>query len=113
MQSTLPCSFPECGRPRHSRDLCDAHRTQLRRGGNLRPVMDRTSPLSVRFEREIDRSGDCWEWTGSRTAAGYGRIGTDGREVYAHVFAYESARGPVPAGMVVDHKWPEPRLCPS
>ena len=104
MQSTLTCSFPGCGRPRHARDLCNSHRMQTRRGSELRALADRTAPLRARFEQNVDKSGECWEWAGSKTAAGYGRIGHRGRDIYAHVLAFEFAGGHVPPGMVVDHK---------
>lgn len=44
--------------------------------------------------------GACIEWTGPRQpGAGYGRRGN----VYAHRIAFELARGPIPAGLVIDH----------
>ena len=42
----------------------------------------------------------CIEWPGARTPTGYGRSGRDG---YAHREAYERAKGPIPAGLEIDH----------
>ena len=48
--------------------------------------------------------GECIEWTGARSAAGYGRLGTK----YAHRVAYEKAHGPIARGMVVRHRCDNP-----
>jgi len=49
------------------------------------------------------RVGECWEWTRSRTTAGYGDFWLDGAHLYAHRMAYEDANGPIPAGYEIDH----------
>lgn len=49
---------------------------------------------------------ECWLWQASLcaiAAGGYGRIYVDGRLVMAHRFAYEAFRGPIPAGLHIDH----------
>lgn len=51
--------------------------------------------LRQRFESKIDRSGDCHLWKGSRTAAGYGRIGANTESLYAHRLSYALNIGPV------------------
>ena len=43
----------------------------------------------------------CWEYTGPRNpVSGYG---TFGRRAYAHQYAYEYFKGPIPVGMEPDH----------
>jgi hypothetical protein len=53
--------------------------------------------------------GDCWKWTGSLGANGYGHFKNKGRDYAAHRFSYELHVGPVPPGMFVchrcDHRW--------
>ncbi|MEU5302229.1 HNH endonuclease signature motif containing protein [Streptomyces noursei] len=57
-----------------------------------------------RFLAKIrDAEGGCWEWTGGRTSDGYGTFWLDGRQQYAHRVAYETLRGPIPDGLVIDH----------
>lgn len=51
------------------------------------------------FWTRVDKSGECWIWTGALTNNGYGRhSGT-----VAHRVSYELANGPIPEGMTVDH----------
>ena len=44
----------------------------------------------------------CWEWTGSRTALGYGRFKFFGTTLYAHRMAYYISHGTLPDGEI-DH----------
>jgi len=61
------------------------------------------NPL-IRFFQKVELSLDsCWEWKGTLTKGGYGHFWLDGREVYAHRFAYELVQGPIPEGMELDH----------
>ena len=61
-------------------------------------------PLSVRLWAKVDKSGDCWIWTGCRIRHGYGRISGPGRKpLLAHRVAYELTYGPIPDGLELDH----------
>lgn len=66
-----------------------------------------TRPLAERFWEKVDKSGDCWLWTGRPDGRmGYGRIreGVAGSAtLLAHRVAWELAFGPVPAGLDVCH----------
>lgn len=43
-------------------------------------------------------------WTGAKNSTGYGTFGAgDGVTVMAHRWAYQDARGDIPAGMDLDH----------
>jgi hypothetical protein len=51
--------------------------------------------------------GPCWVWTRGCKSGGYGifRVGTANRDVVlAHRFAYTVTVGPIPAGLVLDHR---------
>lgn len=56
------------------------------------------------FDARIDKSGDCWVWTGPLNRYGYGifNFGARGRKL-AHRVSYELAFGPMPDGLVGDH----------
>lgn len=61
-------------------------------------------PLEQRFWEKVRKSDGCWEWTGSRTTAGYGNIRVaDGEWDYAHRIVYRWLVGPIRDGMVIDH----------
>jgi hypothetical protein len=51
----------------------------------------------------IERHGECWEWTLSTQRNGYGQISHNGKRIQAHRYAYQLRFGPVPEGLVLDH----------
>jgi hypothetical protein len=59
--------------------------------------------VPFRFWPKVDKSGECWEWTGEVGRQGYGRFRLDGRRQYAHRVAYELVKGPILADMMLDH----------
>jgi hypothetical protein len=78
-------------------------------GGRMptRPICitcHRSQPLAVRFWRYVNRSGDCWLWTGA-TNGKYGKIGRGKNlgTVGAHRAAWEIHFGPIPEGIYVCH----------
>lgn len=60
------------------------------------------TPLE-RFWAKVDRTPDCWLWTGGKKAAGYGQFAVHGHKVIAHRFAYATFVGPIPDGYEIDH----------
>lgn len=53
-----------------------------------------------------DGPGGCWLWTGLRNSVtGYGILvwGKSRSSSYAHRVSYEMAKGPIPAGLTIDH----------
>ena len=69
----------------------------------------RGASLDVRFWMRVKRSlgGGCWEWLGSKTDRGYGRIKHHGRELRAHALSYEINVGRV-GRMIVCHSCDNP-----
>jgi hypothetical protein len=67
----------------------------------------RPFPREDLFWRHVDKSGSCWEWTGSKSIYGYGVVTRQTNHVVrhfmAHRVAYEMAKGPMPPGLVTDH----------
>lgn len=62
--------------------------------------------LPDRFWRKVDKSGECWLWTGAGTRptdAGYGFFSTGTRLELAHRLAWADRFGPVPPGLELDH----------
>lgn len=61
--------------------------------------------IEDRFWSKVERSDDCWTWTGAKTRRnnGYGRFRFNGDLYVAHRVAYELLRGPIADGLVIDH----------
>ena len=64
--------------------------------------------LSERFWGRINKSGECWEWTGCKTTAGYGSVWNGEKMEYAHRIAYRIENGPFPDEMLVCHHCDNP-----
>lgn len=57
------------------------------------------------FWTKVDKSGDCWLWTGSHFASGYGSVATKGHaHLRAHRVSWELTHGPIGAGVEVCHR---------
>ncbi|MEZ6084265.1 MAG: HNH endonuclease signature motif containing protein [Phycisphaerae bacterium] len=70
------------------------------------------SPKIAAWHREllidkVDRSGQCWLWTGLCNADGYGVTTVDHQQVLAHRLSYILKKGDIPEGLVVRH------ICPG
>lgn len=94
------CSIEGCARPAQGRTgWCHTHYEHNRRYG-------RPQPLTVedRFWAKVRviPCGGCWEWQGHLAGGGYGGF-SDGRNVYAHRWAYEHLIAPIPDGLQIDH----------
>lgn len=59
--------------------------------------------VEARFWVKVDKTSDCWVWTGAVNSRGYGSFGLQGSMRQAHRVAYELLVGPIPAGLVLDH----------
>lgn len=94
------CSVEECGRPYLAKGLCSRHYQQA-----AYEPHPRTWPtLKDKIESRLDKSGDCWLWTGATDTGGYGLISYKGRRCLKVHRAYLEAIGqPVPDGLTVDH----------
>lgn len=100
--SAEPCSFNDCERQTYCKKLCQGHYVQQHRGQPLRTLRADLTP-SQRFWRKVDKSGDCWLWTGTLNNQGYGMFAVNRHMGLAHRFAYRDVRGEIPAGHHLDH----------
>lgn len=61
--------------------------------------------LPARFWAKVDKSAGangCWNWTAA-IVNGYGKFWLGEKFRAAHRLAYEAMRGPIPAGLDIDH----------
>jgi hypothetical protein len=68
-------------------------------------------PPAVRFWRNVQKTADCWVWTGARSGAGYGQININDVLVFTHRFSWELHHGPIPDGLLVCHHCDNPPCC--
>lgn len=59
--------------------------------------------LLRRFWNRICDTGDCWEWQGGVTTAGYGLVQFYRHKWYVHRLAYCLLVGPIPDNLTIDH----------
>ena len=97
------CTFDGCERPYYARGFCNGHYKQQRLGKTLRPLQVAMS-LTERMAMHTDRTGECWLWTASKSDYGYGQVRSGDKTMLAHRVAYELANGPIPHGMMIDHR---------
>lgn len=66
---------------------------------------------SDRFWSKVEKGSDCWLWKAALSIGGYGTFHVSGGNtvtkgrvrVYAHRWAYEQVKGPIPDGLELDH----------
>lgn len=103
------CSVVGCGRSTIAKGLCGAHYQRMKAHGNPNTRVGlKGLPLSERFWSRVDKTDDCWNWTGPKTADGYGRLYREGKTIRAHRLSYEMHHGPVPSGLIVCHRCDNP-----
>lgn len=98
------CTVDGCDRPGYCKTLCKIHYNRVWRTGDLHSADPR-----ARFEAYVDKSGDCWLWTGPLSKSGYGRASRGEKKRRAHRVAYEMYVGPIPSGLCVCHQCDNPR----
>lgn len=71
------------------------------------------APVEQRLWARVERPAPdaCWEWQGAINSHGYGTIRERCASKGAHVIAYRSSKGDVPAGMLVCHTCDNRKCC--
>ena len=92
-----------CGRSTwNGRPYVRGHHARVNKTGITgRPL----TPASIRFWKRVDKSSDCWIWTGFIDKDGYGTFRNDPKSHggRAHRFSYELVYGKIPEGYEVCH----------
>lgn len=95
----LTCALLECQATPVRRGYCHRHYRQALRTG---VIESRIKPLAERLRDGSLDQGGCRVWRTTKSN-GYGSISIRNRNHLVHRVAWESARGPIPSGMVIDH----------
>lgn len=99
------CSM--CGGPVCARHLCRKHYNQERNAGRL--DQHALNGPNEAFDIRVQKTPDCWVWTGTKNDCGYGIFLLPGEvPVRAHRYAWERENGPIPKDMVIRHKCDNP-----
>lgn len=99
------CAVIGCESASRARSMCKLHYDRVMRIGTTEVSRPKYSSPEEAFEARtrLVESG-CIEWTGAKIRSGYGTLWSGGRSVKAHRYAWERANGPIPEGMLIDHK---------
>jgi hypothetical protein len=62
------------------------------------------SELGNSFWSKVEKTDACWNWVACKRPDGYGFYKAVGKTRSAHRISYADAYGPIPSGMVVDHR---------
>lgn len=98
------CSVDGCEAATHARGMCKKHDRRVKKHGDPEGGKINYSSREEAFlARQVAAGGGCINWTGAKTAEGYGRMRGEGETVRAHRYAWSRVWGPIPDGMVIDH----------
>ena len=96
------CTVDGCDKKYYSSGFCRIHYSRMYHTGKL--TLDPKPTPEQLFWEKVDKSIDCWRWTGYRSPDGYGRFGSpEIKDTLAHRIAYEFVIGPIPAGLQIRH----------
>jgi hypothetical protein len=56
-----------------------------------------------RFLAKVNKTDNCWFWTGYKNPKGYGKITVNYKPIMAHRYSYEYYIDSIPKGLVLDH----------
>ena len=73
-----------------------------------RNVRDAWGTAEERFWANVDKSDECWSWTGHKSPRGYGDLRVDGKMMRAPRYSWTLHYGPIPAGLFVLHHCDNP-----
>lgn len=103
------CTYADCDRVRRTAKYCSTHYKRNRDGRDMDAPIATPVPIMQRFMGKVRTTpSGCMEWTGGTNGVGYGMFFTDwagGKNTrkLAHRWYYEQVRGPIPAGLHLDH----------
>ncbi len=95
------CTHPDCDGEHYSLGYCVKHYKRWIAHGDI----DFGGPsIDERFWAKVDKTGECWLWTGSIGKNGYGQVRVNNKLELAHRYVYEQTHGPIATGIHLDHK---------
>lgn len=110
-RTELECTIEACEQKQFATSFCRSHYHRNRKYGDPLagpPIAVKYSSVEERFWSRVDKTGDCWTWTGPVFNGGYATFTIKKKSYYVHRLSYEWANGPIPDGQLVDHRCHNP-----
>lgn len=106
------CSINNCGRIHFCKSYCTMHYQSVKHGYKIveSPVPRRYMSAFERVCEYVEIQDGCWDWQGSISLDGYGKIRFQDKHWRAHRLSYEAFIGKIPQGLTIDHLC-ENKLC--
>lgn len=97
------CIISGCPKEQYVREWCNAHYQAGKKNGSIQPLT-----REQRIWSKVEKADPCWPWRGQvdKGSGGYGRYHGE----RAHRLIYEMTVGPIPDGLLVDHRC-QNRIC--
>ncbi|NOQ62707.1 HNH endonuclease [Mycolicibacterium fortuitum] len=104
------CSIEGCELKVLCRGWCAKHYERWRKHGDP-TVMKilRGASTEDRLWLRVNKTENCWLWTGPVDVWGYGVFKMSGQSHRAHRISFELTNGPIPNGLMIDHVCHTPR----
>lgn len=106
-RSPVFCSVEGCSRKHCGHGYCEKHMDRFLKYGDPLFVTVIRDDVERRFWSKVDKSGECWLWTGALDPSGYGQFQAPGHR-RAHRWIAEQTYGPIPAEKQVCHHCDNP-----
>lgn len=97
------CSIGGCPKSHLARGYCSLHYQAWKRHGDPLAGRRKYADPDEAFAARTEWRNGCLEWTGAKSALGYGSLQVAGETVAAHRYAWMREHGPIPADRFVDH----------
>lgn len=105
------CSVPGCEGVYDAHGFCGRHYQAWLRNGDptvVLQVQHHGKTVAERLALYTRRTTGCWEWTGARSAKGYGVLNVRETSRLASRVAWQLEHGKIPRGLYVLHKCDNP-----
>ncbi len=100
---TIPPRLCECGCGNPTPPAKRTNRTKGRIEGQPLRFIPKHQKPKYPNNYIVDPETGCWVWQGAKLPGGYGTMSRSGEQIYTHRYYYERAKGPIPAGLQLDH----------
>lgn len=96
------------GSTRRQCKACDRERNLARRKRRVSISIEDRFWAKVDKQQGLGPNGDCWEWIGGKTGAGYGALCVNGKTIGSHIVSATIAGYSIKSGQVIRHSCDNP-----